>query len=315
MIAAAPVAVIAGGLSFEREVSLRSGRRIAEALREKEYWVAELDADDHLIESISKNQFTAAFLALHGRLGEDGTVPALLELVGLPYTGSDFNASRLAFDKLASKAALRRAGIAVPEAVPLSEVAVRDLHASVLLDLAVEDVGLPLVVKPNRGGSALGIRLVERPEQLRDALMAAFSYDDMVLLERRILGRELAITIVDGMPPLPIVEIRSKVGWYDYAARYSHGTAEFIAPAHIGEADTRSCLQVARAAHVALGCRDLSRVDAILDSDGTCWVLEVSSSPGFTETSLLPVAIEAAGWTIGDFASHVINRAIGRRPR
>ena len=204
------VAVIAGGLSFEREVSLRSGQRVADALRERGYRVGELDADHRLVETLDTGEFDVAFLALHGRFGEDGTVASILELLGIPYTGSSFDASRLAFDKLAAKSVLRRAGLAVPFAIPLTEGALRELGVGALLDRAMDELGLPLVVKPNRGGSALGIRLVERPDQLPAALMAAFGYDDTVLLEQRVVGTELALAVVDGLAPLPAVEIRPK---------------------------------------------------------------------------------------------------------
>jgi D-alanine-D-alanine ligase len=288
------VAVIAGGLSFEREVSLRSGRRVADALRERGYRVGELDADEQLVEALRGGQFDVAFLALHGRFGEDGTVAAILELLGLPYTGSSFEASRLAFDKLAAKSVLRRAGLTVPPAIPLAEGALRELGVGALLDHAMEELGLPLVVKPNRGGSALGIRLVERPDQLPAALMAAFGYDDTVLLEQRVAGTEVALAVVDGLAALPAVEVRPKDGWYDFSARY---------------------LAAAHAAHLALGCRDLSRVDAILDDDGVCQILEVNTGPGLTTTSLVPMAADAAGISFADLAAHLTDRAVARRPR
>jgi D-alanine-D-alanine ligase len=309
------VAVVAGGLSFEREVSLRSGRRVAEALDGQGYRVAQLDADEHLVEALQAGDFDAAFLALHGRFGEDGTVAALLELLGTPYTGSSFDASRLAFDKLAAKSVLRRAGIPVPDAIPVGEGALRELGMGALLDRAVDSLGLPLVVKPNRGGSALGIRVVERTEQLPAALMTAFGYDDTVLLERQVTGTELALAVVDGLPPLPAVEIRPKDGWYDFAARYTHGAADFHAPAQVDPDLAGDCLAVAQAAHLALGCRDLSRTDAILDQEGTCWVLEVNTGPGLTTTSLVPTAADAAGVSFADLATHLTNRAIARRPR
>jgi D-alanine-D-alanine ligase len=309
------VAVIAGGLSFEREVSLRSGGRVADALRERGYRVGELDADDQLVEALRGGEFDVAFLALHGRFGEDGTVAAILELLGLPYTGSSFEASRLAFDKLAAKSVLRRAGLPVPPAVPLAEGALRELGVGTLLDQAMDELGLPLVVKPNRGGSALGIRVVERPEQLPAALMAAFGYDDMVLLEQRVAGTELALAVVDGLATLPAVEIRPKEGWYDFAARYTHGATEFRAPAELAPEVTERCLEVAHAAHLALGCRDISRVDAILDDAGVCHILEVNTGPGLTTTSLVPMAADAAGISFTDLAAHLTDRAVARRPR
>jgi D-alanine-D-alanine ligase len=309
------VAVIAGGLSFEREVSLRSGGRVADALRERGYRVGELDADHQLVEALRGGQFDVAFLALHGRFGEDGTVAAILELLGLPYTGSSFEASRLAFDKLAAKSVLRRAGLTVPPAIPLAEGALRELGVGTLLDQAMDELGLPLVVKPNRGGSALGIRLVERPDQLPAALMAAFGYDDMVLLEQQVSGTELALAVVDGLATLPAVEIRPKEGWYDFAARYTHGGADFRAPAELDPAVTERCLEAAHAAHLALGCRDISRVDAILDGGGVCHILEVNTGPGLTSTSLVPMAADAAGISFADLAAHLTDRAVARRPR
>src|ERR671914_1309216 len=268
------VAVIAGGLSFEREVSLRSGRRVADALRDRGYRVGELDADHQLVEALSDGTYDVAFLALHGRFGEDGTVASILELLEVPYTGSSFDASRLAFDKLAAKSVLRRAGLSVPPAIPLTEGALRELGVAALLDQAMEELGLPIVVKPNRGGSALGIRLVERPDQLPAALMAAFGYDDTVLLEQWVVGTELALAVVDGLATLPPVEIRPKEGWYDFSARYTHGAAEFRVPAELDPATTQRCHDAAHAAHLALGCRDISRVDAIFDADGVCHILE-----------------------------------------
>jgi D-alanine-D-alanine ligase len=309
------VAVIAGGLSFEREISLRSGRRVADALRDRGYGVTELDADEQLVESLRNGGIDAVFLALHGRFGEDGTVAALLELLGLPYTGSTFDASRLAFDKLAAKSVLRRAGLAVPDAIPVAEGALRELGMGALLDRAMDELGLPLVVKPNRGGSALGIRLVERADQLPAALMTAFGYDDTVLLERHVRGTEVALAVVDGLARLPAVEIRPKEGWYDFAARYTHGAVDFRAPAEIDAGLADRCFDIAKSAHLALGCRDLSRVDAILDDEGTCWILEVNTGPGLTTTSLVPIAADAAGISFADLAVHLTNRAIARRPR
>jgi D-alanine-D-alanine ligase len=309
------VAVIAGGLSFEREVSLRSGQRVADALRERGYRVGELDADDQLVEALHDGEYDVAFLALHGRFGEDGTVASILDLLDLPYTGSSFDASRLAFDKLAAKTVLRRAGLPVPSAIPLTEGALRELGVGALLDRAMDELGLPLVVKPNRGGSALGIRLVERADQLPTALMAAFGYDDTVLLEQRVVGTELALSVVDGLATLPPVEIRPKEGWYDFSARYTHGAADFRVPADIDPDIADRCLEAAHAANLALGCRDISRVDAILDADGICRILEVNTGPGLTTTSLVPMAADAANITFTDLAAHLTDRAIARRPR
>jgi D-alanine-D-alanine ligase len=309
------VAVVSGGLSFEREVSLRSGQRVGEALRTVGYQVHHLEADETLVKVLKEEPFEAVFVALHGRYGEDGTVAALLDLLGIPFTGSAAEASRLAFDKLASKAILRRAGLSIPETVPVSKGALQELGAGPVLDRAVERLGLPLVVKPNRGGSALGISIVERAEELAGALMAALSYDDTALLERHVAGTELALAVVDGLPELPAVEIRPLQGWYDFGARYSHGVTEFTSPANIDADLAAKASAVARDAHLALGCRDLSRVDVILDADGTCWILEVNTGPGLTETSLVPMAVEAAGIGFPTLAAHLTDRALARRPR
>jgi D-alanine-D-alanine ligase len=179
----------------------------------------------------------------------------------------------------------------------------------------MDELSLPVVVKPNRGGSALGIRLVERPDQLPAALMAAFGYDDTVLLEQRVVGTELALAVVDGLAPLPAVEIRPKEGWYDFSARYTHGAAEFRVPANLDPAAADHCRKAAHAAHLALGCRDISRVDAILAPEGVCRILEVNTGPGLTSTSLVPMAADAAGLTFADLAAHLTDRATARRPR
>src|SRR6266568_3528344 len=281
----------------------------------KELRVIYRERRDAMLESLRTGGADAVFLALHGRFGEDGTVAALLELLGLPYTGSTFDASRLAFDKLAAKSVLGHAGLAVPPAIPVAEGALRELGMGALLDRAMDELGLPLVVKPNRGGSALGIRLVERPEQLAAALMTAFGYDDTVLLERHVTGTERAVTVVVGLARLTAVEIRPKEGWYDFAARYTHGAVDFRAPAELAPSLAEHCFEVATSAHLALGCRDLSRVDAILDGDGTCWILEVNTGPGLTSTSLVPIAADAAGISFADLTVHLTNRAIARRPR
>ena len=308
------VAVIAGGLSFEREVSLRSGRRVREALVAAGYDVVQLEADENLVKALRGDDFEAVYVALHGRYGEDGAVPALLDLLDIPYTGSGFEASKLAYDKLAAKAVLRRAGLAVPDAIPLVKGALQELGVGAVLDRAVEQLGLPLVVKPNRGGSSLGVRIVESMDDLLGALMAALGYDDTVFLERYVEGTELAIAVVDGLGELPAVEIRPRAGRYDFSARYSYGATDLVVPAEIGDAAAH-CQATARTAHLALGCRDISRVDAILDADGTCWALEVDTGPGLTETSLVPMAVDAAGLAFPDFVVHLANRALARHPR
>jgi D-alanine-D-alanine ligase len=247
--------------------------------------------------------------------GEDGTVASILELLGIPYTGSSFDASRLAFDKLAAKSVLRRAGLAVPFAIPLTEGALRELGVGALLDRAMDELGLPLVVKPNRGGSALGIRLVERPDQLPAALMAAFGYDDTVLLEQRVAGTELAAR--GGRRPrprCPAVEIRPKEGWYDFSARYTHGAAEFRSPPTSTQsppttaARQRTPPTSPSAAATSPGSTPSSTPRRLPHPRG-------QYRPRLTSTSLRPMAADAAGLTFADLAAHLTDRATARRPR
>ncbi len=309
------IAVISGGLSFEREVSLRSGRRVEDALRAHGYQAFQLDADETLVRRLRKEELDAVFMALHGRHGEDGTVPSILELLGVPFTGSGFEASRLAFDKLTAKGIMAKAGLRTPEAIPFPKGALQDLHAASILDEAIDRLGLPLVVKPNRGGSALGVQIVERAADIASALLTALSYDDTAILERHVSGTEVAVVHADGLQALPAVKIHPVTGRYDFAAKYSYGATEFTVPVRLPADITEHVQTQCREAHWALGCRDVSRVDAIVDGDGTCWVLEVNTSPGLTGTSVVPAAVEAAGISFSSFVAHMTERALARRPR
>ena len=307
--------VLAGGLSHERDVSLRSGRRCADALRGAGHQVVLRDADATLLTELANRPYDAALIALHGGAGEDGALRQVLDLVGLPYVGSAPAACRAAWDKPTAKDALGRAGLRTPASVTLPHAAFRDLGAAAVLDRIVEHLGLPLMVKPARGGSALGATVVDTSQDLPPAMVQCFSYGESALVESFVEGTELAVTVLDdadGPRALPAVEIVPVSGVYDYAARYTAGQTEFFTPARLATAVAAEVARVAVAAHVALGLRDLSRVDLIVDAAGVAQLLEVNVAPGMTETSLLPMGVEAAGLELGAVLGSLLERAASR---
>lgn len=303
------VAVLSGGLSLERDVSLRSGRRVSEALADQGHTVTRLDLDGDLVRTIADGDFEVAFLALHGKAGEDGTIQGLLDLLGIPYTGPDATASALAWDKAVCKGVWQRGGLPTPEWVAISSDAIRDMGAAVALERVVGRLGLPVVVKPAQGGAAMGVRLVRTAEDLPAALVASLSYHDVVLVERYVAGTEIAVSVVDGLP-LPPVEVVPKEGTYDYAARYTHGATEFFVPARLEGSAAAGAQDTALAAYRTIGCRRVTRADMIVDASGTAWLLELDTCPGMTETSLLPLAAQAAGWEFGSLCDRLVASAV-----
>lgn len=287
------VAVLSGGTSFEREVSLSSGKRVTEALRDRGHEVVPLDLDRDLVRLLTEQPIDVVFLALHGRVGEDGGIQRLLDLLDLPYTGSRATSSALAWDKGVSKGMLRRHGVDTPDWHVLSTDAVREYGAGRALDRIAARLAFPLMVKPVQGGASLGVRRVDERTELADAIMAAFHYHPAVLLEQVVGGTEVAVSVVDGTA-LPAVEIHAREGAYDFAARYTHGATEFHVPARLDDAGAAACAEAARAAWDVLGCRHIMRADLMVDAEGRPWVLEVDTCPGLTETSLLPLAARAA---------------------
>jgi len=306
--------VLAGGLSAEREVSLRSGRRLANDLRDVGAVVSEWDADATLLERLRTQRPEAVVVALHGGEGENGSVQTVLEMLGVPFVGTDSRACRLAWDKPTTKAELVRAGLTTPDWVVLPHAAFRELGAKAVLDAMVDRLGLPLMVKPDQGGSALGTQVVRSAEDLPAAMVDCLAYGNAVLAERYLAGVEVAISVCADPEPraLPVVEIRAKGGVYDYAARYTPGATTFHCPARLDDPVTRAAQRAALDVHRLLGLRDLSRTDAIITDDGTVHVLEVNVSPGLTETSLLPIAATAAGEHLGKLFSGLIDEAIRR---
>jgi D-alanine-D-alanine ligase len=304
-----PIAVLCGGISLEREVSLRSGGRVADALGDLGYQVSRVDVDAEVVHTLEEGGFDACYLALHGSAGEDGTIQSLLELLGLPYTGPDVLASSIAWNKPIAQGLYARAGIAVPDRVSLSQQAFREMGASAAVDRIASALGSPIVVKPATGGSSLGLSIVTETARLPQAIVGAFSYADTVLLERFIHGTEVAVTVLDG-EALPPVEIQPKEGAYDFSARYTAGATEFHAPARLDPSIRTACERTAVDAYLAIGARHLSRADMIVDPDGTPWLLEVDTCPGMTVTSLVPLAAEAAGLSFGELCERVVQLAL-----
>ncbi|WP_045879338.1 D-alanine--D-alanine ligase [Pseudofrankia sp. DC12] len=312
------VLVLAGGLSPEREVSLRSGRRLRDALERIDVETELRDVDSSMLPTLATDPPAVVIPVLHGTSGEDGTIREVLDLYGLPYVGAAPAACRAAFDKATAKATVAAAGVATPRAVTLPREAFHDLGAAALIDRVVARLGLPLVVKPRAGGSAFGVSRVEETGQLAEALMACFGYHDWALIERVVAGVEIAVGVLDtgdGPVALPAVEIQPVAGVYDYAARYTPGATTFHIPARLDENVLRAAAASAVAAHRVLGLRDLSRTDLIVDADGIAHFLEVNVAPGLTDTSTWPMALQAAGLDLAtvcrDLAATAFRRATG----
>ena len=303
--------VLAGGLAFEREVSLTSGTRVLEELTRAGFDAEVRDADADLLPGLAAAPADAVFIALHGATGEDGALRAVLDLAGVRYVGSPAAACRLAWDKPAAKSVARSAGLATPDWVALPHSTFRELGAGAVLDLIVARLGLPLMVKPASGGSALGAQKVARVEDLPAAMVSCFAYGDTVMVERFVDGVELAVSVVDlgeGPEALPAVEIVPRSGVFDYTARYTPGLTEYHAPARLSEEVAARAAGLAVAVHRVLGLSDLSRTDAIVTPDGVVHFLEVNVSPGLTETSMFPMAVEAAGHELGDVLARLLTR-------
>ncbi|RBM23673.1 D-alanine--D-alanine ligase [Prauserella sp. PE36] len=309
------VAVLAGGLSHERDVSLRSGRRLSVALREQGLSVDEWDTDASLVARLRDERPDAAVVALHGGEGENGSIQTVLEMLGVPFVGTSSWACRRAFDKPIAKALVAQSDFTTPEWVVLPHSTFRELGAQAVLDAMVERLGLPLILKPDQGGSALGTQVVRDAAELPAAMVGCFAYGDTVLAERFIDGVEVAVTVVerDGGPQaLPAVEIVPESGVYDYTARYTAGLTDFFSPARLTPETEKAVGELAVGAHRLLGLRDISRTDAVVAADGTVHFLEVNLSPGLTETSTVPMAMEAAGTSLGAVFADLVSRAVQR---
>ena len=309
------VAVLAGGRTPERDVSLRSGHRVVAALDELGHHATLLDPGDiALAEMLLEDPPDICYLTLHGKEGEDGTVQRLLDVLGVPYTGAAAFDCEIAFDKVLAKDAMQRAGVRTPAWAPVEGTALRDLGAGSALGRVAELIGSPCVVKPSRSGSALGVSIVPSGGDLAAAVMHALSFSGAAIVETALSGVEVAVGVVGEGEPLPAVEIVPKTGTFDYAARYTAGATEYFAPARLSDDHAASCRQMALAAWHALRLRDVTRVDMIVDGAGEPWVLEVNVSPGMTETSLLPMGAHAAGMSLARLCDAVLRSAAERAP-
>jgi D-alanine-D-alanine ligase len=311
------VAVLKGGPSLERQVSLRSGARVEDALGRIGHEVIPIDVGLDLIPRLRETAPDAAFVALHGRDGEDGTVQELLEILGIPYTGSGVLACRRCMDKVLAKELMVEAGIPTPQSFSFNETAFNELGAAEALDEIAAQLGYPIVVKPSGQGSALGIKFARAEAELPSAIVAAFSYDTKVLLERQIKGRELAVSILDsddGPEALPVLEaVPNERDFYDFEARYEVGRTRFECPAAISEEEAAAVTEAAVATYQLLGCEGFARVDLILDQEaGEPMVLEANAIPGLTETSLLPQAADAAGIGLDELVSRILEHALAK---
>jgi D-alanine-D-alanine ligase len=305
------VAVAKGGTSFEREVSLRGAHRVSAALKSAGYDVAEVEIDHSILERLRELTPRFVFIVAHGRHGEDGALQSLLELLGLPFTGSDSLTSSLCIDKILTKRILHREGLPTPEFHAFSRGAFEDLGAAMVFDEVLEQFGMPMVVKPARTGSSFGIKLVSDPVQLRPAILGAVAYDDEILVERHIAGREFAVTVMGPAASphaLPIVEIVTTRELYDYEAHYDFDVVKLDAPAQLPADTCRRIEEVAIDAYRVLGCRDFARVDLILDHDNQPQILELNTIPGLTETGPTPFAADAAGMSFTDLILAIAER-------
>jgi D-alanine-D-alanine ligase len=311
------VVVLAGGLSHERDVSLRSGRRVAQALRSRGLDVLEADVDSTLVPRLAEVAGAVVFPVLHGEAGEDGALREVLALLGVPFVGSVGSACRVAFDKSIATTVVADAGLVTPTQVALPHEIFRELGAAALVTALGDQIGFPMMVKPSRGGSALGCSKVSTAAELPAAMVGAYAYGPVAVVESFVEGTEVTVAVVDrghGPTALPAVEIRPDSGVYDYTARYTAGTTRFLCPAELPVEIAQRCADVALRVHSELGLRDLSRTDLII-RDGEPVFLEVNVSPGMTETSAVPLASEAAGWSLGKMCADLVAVAAARGGR
>jgi len=309
------VAVLMGGRSAEREVSLNTGAQVADALASVGHLGIRIDAGERdFFAKLADSGADAVFICLHGRFGEDGTVQGLLELMDLPYVGSGVLASALAMDKVMSKHIFQCSGLRSPEYVALRRGRPYDVDAVTL------ELGPRTVVKPASEGSSVGMHIVHEPSELAAAVEDAFSHDDVVMVERFVSGVEVTVGVLGNDEPvaLPTLEIESVNEFYDYESKYTPGGSRHIIPARVSDEAQQVCQRLAVAAHVALGCRGLSRGDMIVGDDGLIYLLEVNTIPGMTSTSLFPDAARAAGIEFPQLCEWLVRLALedfGRRTR
>ena len=308
------IAVLCGGRSAEREVSLRSGAQVQDALRGLGHEAVGVDIDLKTWDVLRDGGFDCVFNALHGRFGEDGTVQGMLELLDLPYTGSSVLASALCIDKVRAGQMMAAEGIHVPE---FEELEVKEGVAAETVERVVQRYGLPLVIKPAREGSTIGLTIAKDDDAVASGLVLAGRYDRRVVVQRFQAGTEITVGVLatPDLQVLPTLEIVSDNPVYDYDAKYTPGHSHHIIPARIPETAREAAAQSAGRAFTLLGCSGMARVDIIVDADGTPWVLEVNTVPGLTELSLLPDAARAAGIAFDELCQRLVDHAVGRHER
>jgi D-alanine-D-alanine ligase len=307
------VVVLAGGISHERDVSLRSGRRVADGLLDRGHTVILREPDATLLSYLESNRPDVVWPALHGASGEDGALRALLDALEITYVGSHPGSSRLAWHKPTAKVIVARAGFSTPESITIPRDTFRELGSAQVLDRVASQFGTDLVVKPAQGGSAQGVSMVADTDDLRRGVVEAYTYGDVALIERRVSGTEISVGIIDtgdGPFALPAVEIEPRLGVYGYDARYNAGETRFFTPARLSAEITELAQSTALSIHNTLSLRHISRVDLIIDDDGVVWFLEANVLPGLTETSLVPQAIQAAGLNLGEVYEALGEKAI-----
>lgn len=301
------VALLAGGRSGERAISLASCEGAKEALEEAGFPVTVLDpASRQDLIKLIEGSFDVAFLCVHGKYGEDGTLQGLLEIIGLPYIGSGVWSSSLAIDKAKAKVFYERDGIPTPPSVTLYK---SEDYSQLEI---IKDLGERCVVKPATEGSSLGLYIVEGEQDIKEAIDQVFSIDNEAVVERFVQGREFTVAVIgnDDLQALPVIEIVPTNEFYDFESKYAPGGSKHICPAELDERQTQRVQELAMAAHRALGCAGLSRSDFILDEDGVFWILETNTIPGMTGTSLLPDAARAAGISFSELCTRLVRYAL-----
>lgn len=306
------VAVIRGGRSEERDISLKTGKAVYKALKETGVEVIALDPQEtNFYQRLKDEDIDVAFIALHGRYGEDGTIQGLFEMMDIPYTGSGVLASSLAMDKIISKKLFQQEGILTPEFKVINRDNWEQQAEKLLTELKTE-LDLPVVVKPALEGSSLGLSIIKKKENLATAVDTAFEFDSKVLVEKYIAGKEITIGILGNqdLSVLPIIEIKPKTGVYDFEAKYTKGMTEFVIPARLEERTYQQAQKMANKAYRVLKCSGMARADLIVSKEGKPYVLEVNTIPGMTETSLLPQAAQAAGIDFPELVLEILEYAV-----
>lgn len=310
------VLIVAGGLTHEREVSLRSGRRVANALTQLGHEVRVCDLDGALLGSIEEFAPDVIWPLVHGSVGEDGSLQALLETLSIPFVGSGSVQSMMASNKPTAKSLAASSGLDTPGWMSFPQLFFRQLGASQVLTALEGAIQFPVVIKPADGGSALGISKVKDFPQLRAAMVDAFAYGERIMIEEFVEGRDVAVSVLDlgdGLVALPPVEIATDSGDYDYDARYTTDETEYFVPARLSDELIAEVQLTAMDVHRILGLRDLSRIDFVVSEDGTCWFIDANVCPGMTDTSLLPQAAEAAG-SFPEVCSEIVHFVAKGRP-